>query len=86
MFRGSQEPDNIVFVQKSADRSLSSIFQNGQSRTTNLILTVFLSLFAEGRIPESLGNLGKLQDLDLKNNNLEGFFFIFGMVGPVRPT
>ena len=37
----------------------------------------FLSLFAEGRLPETLGNLGQLEFLDLSNNNLEGFLFSF---------
>ena len=46
-------------------------------------LCCFLPPFAAGSIPESIGNLGKLERLTLGNNNLEGFFFIFEMVGPV---
>jgi len=46
----------------------------------------FVPPYAAGIIPESLGNLGKLKYLYLQDNRFSGhFFFIFGMVIPVRP-
>ena len=38
---------------------------------------LFVVPFAAGIIPESMGNLGKLEFLGLDTNKLEGHFFIF---------
>ena len=49
--------------------------------TDHLNFTIFLPLFAAGAIPESLGNLVNLRELNLCNNKLEGHFFsFFGVV------
>ena len=45
----------------------------GRTRMTNLFFVEFYA----GIIPESLGNLENLQELDLYGNQLSGHFFIF---------
>jgi hypothetical protein len=54
--------------------------------TDHLNFTIFLPLFAAGAIPESLGNLVNLRELNLYTNELEGHFFsFFGVVSAHWP-
>ena len=46
----------------------------------------FLLTFAAGGIPESMGNLGKLRELYLDNNQLTGHFFFILESGQSRTT
>ena len=67
---------------KSAYRSFFSLFEVGQSRTTNLILAIFCSLLPQGASPSPWETLKIWRGYTWTTTSLQVFFSFFGWSVP----